>query len=127
MSSQPSLARYEYPHNPGYLDAHPLVREYFGEQLRFTFGNLISTRSRCSTFPNSPKLLKGGLALLDAGSSRILRVIALQYNPDSLSRALQVRGFGESGDQRLSLFTPCRSPGALACFKHKLQILPCCR
>jgi hypothetical protein len=22
------------PHNPGYLDAHPLVREYFGEQLR---------------------------------------------------------------------------------------------
>jgi hypothetical protein len=24
----------EDPHNPGYLDAHPLVREYFGEQLR---------------------------------------------------------------------------------------------
>jgi hypothetical protein len=22
------------PHNPGYLDTHPLVREYFGEQLR---------------------------------------------------------------------------------------------
>src|SRR5580700_4783039 len=22
------------PHNPGYLDAHPLVREYFGEQFR---------------------------------------------------------------------------------------------
>ena len=22
------------PHNPGYLDMHPLVREYFGEQLR---------------------------------------------------------------------------------------------
>ena len=27
------LAR-EDPHNPGYLDAHPLVGEYFGEQLR---------------------------------------------------------------------------------------------
>src|ERR1700681_5062113 len=27
------LAR-EDPHNPGHLDAHPLVREYFGEQLR---------------------------------------------------------------------------------------------
>jgi tetratricopeptide (TPR) repeat protein len=27
------LAR-EDPHNPGYLDMHPLVREYFGEQLR---------------------------------------------------------------------------------------------
>jgi len=24
----------EDPHNPGYLDTHPLVREYFGEQLR---------------------------------------------------------------------------------------------
>ena len=24
----------EDPDNPGYLDAHPLVREYFGEQLR---------------------------------------------------------------------------------------------
>src|SRR5262252_764018 len=24
----------EDPHNPGQLDAHPLVREYFGEQLR---------------------------------------------------------------------------------------------
>jgi len=27
------LAR-EDPDNPGYLDVHPLVREYFGEQLR---------------------------------------------------------------------------------------------
>ena len=24
----------EDPHNPGHLDAHPLLREYFGEQLR---------------------------------------------------------------------------------------------
>ena len=24
----------EDPHNPGYLDTHPLVREYFGEQLQ---------------------------------------------------------------------------------------------
>src|SRR5260370_22120757 len=24
----------EDPHNPGHLDMHPLVREYFGEQLR---------------------------------------------------------------------------------------------
>jgi hypothetical protein len=24
----------EDPHNPGHLDAHPLVREYFGEQFR---------------------------------------------------------------------------------------------
>jgi predicted ATPase len=29
-----SLLVGEDPHNPGHLDAHPLVREYFGEQLR---------------------------------------------------------------------------------------------
>ena len=28
------LLAQEDPHNPGYLDTHPLVREYFGEQLR---------------------------------------------------------------------------------------------
>jgi hypothetical protein len=49
------------------------------------------------TFPNSPKLLKGGLVVLDAASSRVLRVISLQYNPDSLSRSLQVQGAGAEG------------------------------
>jgi serine/threonine protein kinase/predicted ATPase len=29
-----SLLAGEDPHNPGHLDTHPLVREYFGEQLR---------------------------------------------------------------------------------------------
>ena len=29
-----SLLAGEDPHNPGQLDAHPLIREYFGEQLR---------------------------------------------------------------------------------------------
>ena len=28
------LLAVEDPHNPGHLDTHPLVREYFGEQLR---------------------------------------------------------------------------------------------
>jgi hypothetical protein len=28
------LLAQEDPHNPGHLDTHPLVREYFGEQLR---------------------------------------------------------------------------------------------
>jgi hypothetical protein len=28
------LLAWEDPHNPGHLDTHPLVREYFGEQLR---------------------------------------------------------------------------------------------
>jgi hypothetical protein len=53
-----------------------------------------------STFPNSPRLLKGGIVLLDAGSSAVRRVIALQYNPDTLSRTLQVQAVGtESGNR----------------------------
>lgn len=51
-----------------------------------------------SSFPNSPKLLKGGLVVLDAETSRVLRVISLQYNPDSLSRSLQVQGTGGDGN-----------------------------
>lgn len=41
------------------------------------------------TFPNAPRLLKGGLVVIDAESGAIQRVIALQYNPDTLSRTLQ--------------------------------------
>lgn len=51
-------------------------------------------------FPNSPRLLKAGLVLLDPGSGQVLRVISLQYNPDSLSRTLQIQGAGpESGER----------------------------
>lgn len=52
-----------------------------------------------STFPGSPKLLKGGIVLIDAGSSAVKRVIVLQYSPDTLIRTLQVQGAGESGDR----------------------------
>jgi len=38
-----------------------------------------------STFPNSPRILKSGLVLIDPESARVLRIIALQYNPDSLT------------------------------------------
>jgi hypothetical protein len=44
-----------------------------------------------TTFPNSPKLLKGGLILLDAETSVVQRVITLQYNLDSLNRTLVLR------------------------------------
>ena len=53
-----------------------------------------------SGFPGSPRLLKGGIVLLDPATSAVLRIIALQYNPDSVSRTLQVQGVGpESGDR----------------------------
>ena len=43
-----------------------------------------------TTFPNSPRLLKGGIVLLDPESGHVRRIIALQYNPDTLTRSLQV-------------------------------------
>ena len=53
-----------------------------------------------STFPNSPRTLRGGLVLIDPDTAVVQRVIVMQYNPDSLSRTLQVRGLpAEAGDR----------------------------
>lgn len=52
-----------------------------------------------TTFPNSPKLLKGGIVLLDPDTSAVLRIIQLQYNADSLSRTLQIKGMSDGGDR----------------------------
>ena len=52
-----------------------------------------------SGFPGSPRLLRGALVLIDNDSGNVQRIISLQYNPDSLSRSLQIKGVsGESGD-----------------------------
>jgi hypothetical protein len=53
-----------------------------------------------SDFPGSPKLTRGGLVLLDPSSGSVRRIITLQYNPDSLSRTLQVQGAGGDGGDR---------------------------
>lgn len=50
-------------------------------------------------FPNSPRLLKGGIVLVDPDTSTVRRVIALQYNPDTLTRTLQVQAIGGEGDR----------------------------
>ena len=52
--------------------------------------------------PISPRLLTGGLVLIDPGSSAVQRVITLQYNPDTLSRTLQTQAFttGSEGGNR---------------------------
>lgn len=49
------------------------------------------------SLPSSPKLVKGGLVVLDAASGAVKRIIALQYNPDSLTRSYQVQGAGGDG------------------------------
>lgn len=53
-----------------------------------------------TTSPQAPQTVSGGIVLVDPNSSRIDRVIVLQYNPDTLSRTLQVQGAGaETGDR----------------------------
>ena len=42
-------------------------------------------------FTNSPRVVKGGIITLDPNTSAPKSVIALQYNPDSLSRTLQIQ------------------------------------
>ncbi|HSI59402.1 MAG TPA: hypothetical protein VLA16_17705 [Ideonella sp.] len=52
-----------------------------------------------SSFPGSPRLLRGGIVLVDPTTGAVQRIIALQYNPDSMTRSLQVKGVGqEAGD-----------------------------
>jgi hypothetical protein len=48
----------------------------------------------------SLRLVKGGIVQLDPQSGRTLLVIALQYNPDSVSRTVQVQAAGEAGGDR---------------------------
>src|ERR1043166_2159810 len=52
-----------------------------------------------TTFPGSPRLLKGGIVLIDPTTSTVLRIITLQYNPDTLTRSLQIKALTEGGDR----------------------------
>jgi hypothetical protein len=53
-----------------------------------------------SSFPGSPHLIKGGIVLVDAETAAIQKIITLQYNPDTLTRSLQVKGAGENSGTR---------------------------
>jgi hypothetical protein len=58
-----------------------------------------------SGFERSPRLIKGGLVVLDPVTGTVRRTIALQYNPDSLTRSYQVQGVGgEGGGERAQPF-----------------------
>jgi hypothetical protein len=52
-----------------------------------------------TTFPNSPRVLKGGIVLIDPETAGVRRIVVLQYNPDTLSRTLQPQTVKESGDR----------------------------
>jgi hypothetical protein len=51
------------------------------------------------SFPGIPQTLSAGIALCDIDTSQVLRVVTLQYTPETLTRTLQVQGAGgESPD-----------------------------
>lgn len=53
-----------------------------------------------TTFSNSPRLIKGGIVLIDPDTGAVKRIVVLQYNPDTLTRSLQVQGVGGEGGDR---------------------------
>jgi hypothetical protein len=54
---------------------------------------------------SSPRLVKGGLVVLAPGGATVRGVIALQYNPDTLTRSYQVQGVGgDAGAERAQPF-----------------------
>jgi hypothetical protein len=58
-----------------------------------------------SAFPGSPRVLKGGIVLLDPNTFNLLPngIIVLQYNPDTLNRTLKIKGAEEGGDRSEAL------------------------
>ncbi|WP_068403272.1 hypothetical protein [Kribbia dieselivorans] len=51
----------------------------------------------------SPRLVKGGIVQVDPVTGAMARTIALQYNPDTLTRTLKVQGSGDTGDRSQAL------------------------
>jgi hypothetical protein len=54
-----------------------------------------------TSFPRSPKTLKGGFIKMDAEGKQVLGTVAFQYNPDSLSRTVAPRAASAAGGDRL--------------------------
>lgn len=54
-----------------------------------------------TSFPGSPRTLRGGFVLMDADGKAVLRTVAFQYNPDGVSRTLTPRGAKIDAGDRL--------------------------
>jgi len=63
-----------------------------------------------TTFSDSPKTLKGGFILMDADGRTVLRTVAFQYNPDTLSRTLTPRAAKVDTGDRLEALRLIGSP-----------------
>ena len=62
--------------------------------------------------PRSPKLLKGGIVELEPGRTTVRRVIALQYNPQTLTRSVAPQWYepqqGAQGEHRMRFKGPAQ-------------------
>jgi hypothetical protein len=58
-----------------------------------------------NAFPGSPKVIRGGLVLLDPDNFTVLPngIIVLQYNADTLTRSFKIKGTEEGGDRSEAL------------------------
>ncbi len=56
-----------------------------------------------SAFPSSPQLIKGGIVIMEPDTGKVIRIISLQYNPDTLTRSFQVQSYEEGGDRSEAL------------------------
>ncbi|WP_112310792.1 hypothetical protein [Pseudogemmobacter bohemicus] len=54
-----------------------------------------------TSFPGAPKLLKGGFIEMDAAGNAVLRTVAFQYNPETLTRSLTPRSAAAEGGDRV--------------------------
>ncbi len=54
-----------------------------------------------SSFPDSPRTLKGGFILMDAEGKTVLRTVSFQYNPDTLTRSMVPRAAKIDAGDRL--------------------------
>ncbi|MFU8874990.1 hypothetical protein [Micromonospora sp. SL4-19] len=53
-----------------------------------------------TTFPGTPRTLRGGFVVMDADGRAVVRTIPFQYNPETLTRTLAPRGAtAEAGDR----------------------------
>lgn len=56
------------------------------------------------SFPDLPRTMRGAIVLLDPDNGKIGRLITLQFNPETLTRTLQVQNLAaESGDRAEAL------------------------
>lgn len=55
-----------------------------------------------SSFPNSPKVLKGAIIGIDP-MNPLASIAVFQYNPDTVTRTLQVQASGDGGDRSEAL------------------------